>query len=114
MAFNELELKRIERSVGALCKQRSPAHLKNELRVEYRITGHEVLIYEVRPGWDKPEELFESEIAKLRYMRTRNRWYLLWKRASGKWQSYESKSDHKDIGALVSEIDEDPFGCFWG
>jgi hypothetical protein len=114
MAFTETELGRIEKSVGALCRGRSPAHLKKELRVEYRISGHDVLIFEVRPRWDKPEELSESDIAKLRYMRTRKRWYLLWKRASGKWETYQPRPENKDISVLVSEIENDPYGCFWG
>ena len=46
MAFIELELKRIEKTVGQLCLRRSPAHLTPQLRLEYRVKGHEVLIVE--------------------------------------------------------------------
>ena len=114
MAFSEIELKRIEKTVGDLRRKRSPAHLKDELRVEYKITRHDILIFEVRPSWDDPKEFFEMEVAKLRYMRTKNRWFLFWKRASGKWESYQPAPESKNIGALVSEIDKDPWGCFWG
>ena len=48
MAFSELELKRIEKTVGQVCLRRSPAHLKQQLRLEYHVQGHEVLIVERR------------------------------------------------------------------
>ncbi len=35
MAFGELELKRIEHTVGRLCRRRSPAHLTQQLRLEF-------------------------------------------------------------------------------
>lgn len=114
MSFNDLEMKKIEKTVGSLCRKRSPANLKDQIRVEYRIKGHDVFIIVMRPRWDKPEELFESEVALLRFMRTRNQWNLLWKRASGKWEKYRPNPENQDIGVLVAEIDEDPHGCFWG
>jgi len=40
MAFSELELKLIEEAVGEFCCKRSPAHLKDKLRLEYLIKGH--------------------------------------------------------------------------
>jgi len=51
MAFSELELKLIEQAVGEFCRKRSPAHLKDELRLEYSVKGHEVVIVERRPRW---------------------------------------------------------------
>lgn len=114
MSFNDLEMKKIEKTVGSLCRKRSPANLKDQIRVEYRIKGHDVLIVEIRPRWDKPEESSEADVALLRFMRTRNQWNLLWKRASGKWGEYIPNPENQDIGVLVAEIDEDPHGCFWG
>ena len=63
MAFNELELKRIEKAVGQLCLRRSPAHLTQQLRLVYQVKGLEVLVVEQRPRWDNPEEWGESPIA---------------------------------------------------
>lgn len=56
MAFSELELKRIEQSVGEFCRKRSLAHLKDKLRLEYSVKGHEVVIFERRPKWNNPRE----------------------------------------------------------
>ncbi len=54
MAFSELELKRIEQTVGEFCRKRSPAHLKDKLRLEYSVKGHEVIVFEWRSKWDNP------------------------------------------------------------
>ena len=53
MAFSEVDLKRIEQSVGGFCGKRSPGHLKDKLRLTYEVKGHEVVIVERRPRWDK-------------------------------------------------------------
>jgi hypothetical protein len=114
MAFSEIEIKRIDKEVGGLCKKRSPAHIKDKFSLEYRIKGHEVLIYEHRPQWDNPKKWIDSPDAKLKYVRTSNVWQLFWQRANGKWVSYEPFPISKDLRSLVEEIDADPHGCFFG
>ena len=52
MSFNELELKRIDRTVGELCRRRTRPEHADQLRFECEIDGHTVSIWEVRPPWD--------------------------------------------------------------
>lgn len=49
MAFSEVDLKRIEQTVGVFCVKHSPAHLKDKLSLVYAVKGHEVVIIERRP-----------------------------------------------------------------
>ena len=42
MAFSELELQRIKRDAGAFCAKRSPAHLRDKLRHDYRVERQSV------------------------------------------------------------------------
>lgn len=114
MAFSEIELKRIDKVVGGLCRKRTPEQYKAELSFEYRITGHDVLILEIRPMWNNPQEKTELSVAKLKFNRTKNLWQLYWKRASGKWLKYGEHPESKDLSRLVDEIDQDSFGCFFG
>ncbi len=51
MAFNEIELHRIKKEVGGLCRKRSPEALKDQLRFDYKIEKYNVIIYEIRPRW---------------------------------------------------------------
>jgi len=51
MAYSDIELQRIKRDVGGLCEKKSPAHLRDQLRVEYKIENQSVILCEVRPQW---------------------------------------------------------------
>ena len=51
MAFHELELKRIDRAVGELCRRLSPPQHAGEVRVTNEVEGHTVSMYEERPPW---------------------------------------------------------------
>ena len=53
MSFSEIELKRINRTLGELCRRHTPHEHADELRFECEIKGHTVSVWEVRPplGW---------------------------------------------------------------
>ena len=114
MAFDELELKRIDKLIGERFRDRVPSEIQDKLRNEIRVEGQNVIIAESRPRWDKPEEWLALDFAKLRYIRSKNVWKLYWKRASGKWDFYEPKGESKDLKILADVIDQDQFGCFFG
>ncbi len=114
MPFSEAERKRIDNLVGGLCRKRSPAHLKNKLSLEYRVKGHEVVVFERRPRWDNAAELIESPVAKLQYVRTTNEWRLFWQRADLRWHGYEPLPSSRELGELIEEIEQDPCACFFG
>lgn len=114
MALSQIELKRIDKTVGEFCRKRSPAHLKNKVRLEYSIKGHDVVVYERRPRWDKPDEWMDSPVAKLKWILSAQKWRLYWKRADLKWHEYPGLSSSENLADLVTEIDADPLACFFG
>jgi hypothetical protein len=69
MAFNEIEVKRIDKIAGEFCRNMVPEKLRKELRYNYRIEDQNVILYEDRPRWDNPAEWLALEFAKLRYNR---------------------------------------------
>ena len=81
MPFSQIELKQIERTVGEFCRRRSPVHLKDKLRLEYVVKGHDVVVCERLPRWNNPQEWMESPVAKLKFIRSANKWRLYWQRA---------------------------------
>ena len=114
MAFNDLEMKQIERTVGVLCSRRSPANIKDQLQCKYRIKRQAVVVYEWRPRWNKPDEWAASDVAKLKFIRRQGEWRLYWMRADLKWHAYPGLPSSRDLADLVREIDRDPHGCFFG
>jgi len=114
MPFSELELKPIEEAVGELCRKRSLPQLKDKLQLGYSVKGHEIIIFERRPKWDHLKEWIESPVAKLKFIRSANKWRLYWQRADLKWHEYPGPSSSDRIGDLVQEIDADTLACFFG
>ena len=114
MAFSEIELKRIGGIVGPFCRRRSPVHARHQVRTDYRVKGHDVLIYEARTVWDDPTRWMEHGIAKIRFNRRAGDWRLFWLRASLKWETYEPLAGSRDLAVVVEEIDSDPHCCFFG
>lgn len=114
MAFSELELKRIEGVLAPFCARRSPAHAHHQVRTEFHVEGHEVMIVEVRVVWNDPTKWTEQGVAKLKFNRKTGEWRLFWQQASLKWQAYEPVPGSRDFALLVGEVDRDPHGCFFG
>ena len=114
MSFEDRDLKRIDRTVGDFCRRKSPTEDRHQVRIEYRIHQHTILIYETRPAFREPTQRTEHGVAKLRFIRTAGEWRLFWQRASLKWQSYEPLASSRDIEELVAEVERDPHGCFFG
>jgi hypothetical protein len=114
VAFSDLELKTIDRTVGALCRRLSPPRLAEELRVVYEVNGHSVLIFEERPPWRGTGEWTRLGVAKFRYVRSRGLWSLYWMRRDLRWHLYEPEAATADLAALVAVVDEDTHGAFFG
>jgi hypothetical protein len=84
------------------------------LLIGYSIKGHDVVIFERRPKWDNPKEWMESPVAKIKFIRSADKWRLYWQRADLKWHEYPGLSSSDRINDLVQEIDADPLACFFG
>ena len=114
MGFSEFELKYIETLVGKLCKQRSPSHLRDQLRAVYVVEEHDVIVYVERPDGSNPREWTSCGVAKFKYNREQNVWKLYWMRQNLKWHPYRPLPESTRIDRLVIEVDKDPYGTFFG
>jgi hypothetical protein len=115
MALNDIERKRIEKSVSAFVEERRPApHIRPQLDLGFRVSGQSVELFEIRPQWDKPEIKRESSYAKATYVRTQGIWKVYWKRADLKWHSYEPVAEVAAIDDFLAVVQKDEYGCFFG
>ncbi len=114
MAFSELELQMIEASVGALCRRRSPAELRDKLRLVYEVDGHSITVSEERSDWREPKQRRRTPVARLRYTRTTRLWTLYWMRRDLRWHAYEGAAPRRDLRILVEAVDADEYGAFFG
>jgi len=115
MAFSDLEARRIEKAVDAFVqKRRPPVHIRPKLDIGFRLSGQSVEIFEIRPAWDRPQEIIERPVAKATFVGTRGVWKVFWKRADLKWHSYAPVPAVGTIDKFLELVEKDPHACFWG
>ncbi len=114
MAFSETELARIDRIVGELCQLRNRPEFHDELRLEYRVDKHDVVLVEVRERYAKLSGLSDTPVAKFKYVRTADEWRLLWMRRDLKWHAYDPFPASSSLRELVDEVNADSYCCFFG
>jgi hypothetical protein len=103
MAFSKIERKSIEDVLTAYCEKRVPPQVRDILRILFRIKGESVTLLESRPSFVNPTEWIETVVAQFRR-----------DQETGNWHVYEELQPKKTIKPLLSEVDRDPTGIFWG
>lgn len=89
--------------------------LRHLVDINYKIDNQSVIIYELRPFWNKPDgEKMECFIAKATFIKTQNNWQLYWKRADGKWHHYSPTTTVNTLHQFIGLVIEDKHACFWG
>ena len=113
MTIVSLDQQRTETLLRAFTERRSPAHVRDQVSVQYRTRGSSVTIFERRAAWRKPGEWTESNVAQLRRSKT-GEWALYWRDRNNRWHSYDGLVPTKNLPAALAEIDRDPTCIFWG
>ena len=115
MAISEFETKRYEKIVGQYIeKRRPPAHVRNQVDLDFRVEGQSVIIFEIREIWNQKDKKVELPIAKATYIKKSNSWKLYWQRADLKWHRYEPTPEVKIIEEFLEVVENDKYACFWG
>ncbi len=115
MSFNELDRKRIEKEMKIFIeKRRPPLELRNEFDLSFRVEEDSIIIFEIRPRWNNPDEKIEGSVAKATYIKGNKIWKIYWKRADLKWHKYDPLPEVLTVSDFLNEIDKDPNSCFWG
>jgi len=115
MALSEFERKKVEVELGRFIEsKRPPPEIRDQLDLGFRIENQSVLLFEIRPRWDKPGEKMESPVAKATYSKAQQVWKVYWKRADLKWHRYEPTPAVDQLGDFLALVDEDKHACFWG
>ncbi|MCG8306242.1 MAG: DUF3024 domain-containing protein [Cytophagales bacterium] len=115
MPFSEFEIKKKQKIVGQYIeKNRPPADIRSEVDMSFRIEGQSVVIFEIRPLWNNPEEKIEEPVAKATYVKSRKLWKIYWQRADLKWHRYDPDPEVDTIDEFIDIVERDEFACFFG
>ncbi len=114
MALTELQAATVRNLFERYCARRVPPAARAKVRVGYRIEGASVVLFEERPGFRAPHDWHEMAVAKFTYVATRREWRLYCQHRDSRWHSYEAIPAASSLARLLSEVDADPTGIFWG
>ena len=94
-------------------RNREIAAHTDKLRVDYRIDGQSVYIFEHRKSL-QGEGFDDFDVAKATFVSTTQKWKLFWMMRDLKWHSYMEHPLHEDIESVFKCVDEDACCAFWG
>jgi hypothetical protein len=104
----------IEKKLTAYCQRKIPAHLHNEIRLNFKFRGNTVTLYESRPAFRMPDQWSEIPVAQFRYDPQDNLWTLYCADRNSRWHPDMEIDPVKDFDLLLQEVDRDPTGIYWG
>lgn len=113
MALPPLTRQLADHLLGAFCVRRSPADLRDQVRVSHTVRGNTVTIHEHRVAWDDPRSWTVTKVAVVQYDPADGTWELFGFDSNARLRTYPARQT-ADLSALLAEIDDDPTGIFWG
>jgi hypothetical protein len=114
VAIPELTRKAAEKLVAESCESRVPAHLRDEIRINHKVRGNYITIYEHRPLFMGQGEWTSMAVAQFRYAPETQRWTLYCADRNLRWHRYLDLDPDPSLEPLLKEVDDDPTGIFWG
>lgn len=103
--------KRVEKIMSDYTEQKIPKHLKNQIKLNYKIRGSNVTLVEERPAF-RGDQWVQLDIAQFRM--EENKWKVYWRDSKEKWHFVEDIVPDEDFVKQLKIVDEDKRGLFWG
>ena len=73
-----------------------------------------IIVSERRPVFNDPSKSTTSPFVQFRYTDFDSQWHIYWQRASGKWWPYVPMKEIHSIDDCLTELEADPYHCFFG
>ena len=110
--------KGVKALVGALleayCERRVPLHIRDSVALQFRFRGDDVVLFEKRPVFQRPNEWVNCNVARFRHNHSSGTWSLFHRDRNGRWHAYDLIEPSTHFETLLAEVDRDPTGIFWG
>jgi hypothetical protein len=103
--------KRIEKIMNEYVETRIPKHLRDKMKLSYKIRGSNVTLIEERPAF-MSDQWVQLDIAQFRL--DRNKWKIYWRDSKNKWHFVDDFVPDEDFEKQLKIVDEDHRGMFWG
>lgn len=109
--MDDFTKKRINKIMENYTKNKIPQHLQNQLKLNYKIRGNNVTLFEERPAF-MSDQWVQLDIAQFRL--DEGKWSVFWKDSKGKWHFIDDIQSDEDFEKQLNIVDNDNRGMFWG
>lgn len=108
----ELDVVRVQR----WCAERVPQRVRDQVRLDCEVASGHLTIVECRAPWreDLGHEWTRFPVARLRYTKATKTWRVYWRDRNLRFHAYDRIRPSASINDLLTELDRDPTGIFWG
>ncbi len=114
MPLSEFSKKLVESLLLKYCENKIPVTTTDQLRLEFKIKGNNVTLYETRLVLRNPSVWSENPVAQFRFDDKTKKWDLYCRYRNSKWYLYREIDSSANFDDLLKEVDRDPTGIFWG
>jgi hypothetical protein len=114
MALPEFTKRLVESKLSSYCEQRVPLHVRDRVKLAFKIRGNSVTLFEQRPVYREKSKWVDIPVAQFRFNLSRSLWTLYCADRNSKWHEYLPAALTRDFDMLLAEVDKDPTGIFWG
>jgi hypothetical protein len=90
------------------------AEIRKQMDIGYTFIKNVLLIHEIRPDWQNPENIMHHDFFKAKYVKSVDLWKLYWLRANLKWDKYQPCPEVATIEEVLETLDDDEYSCFRG
>jgi hypothetical protein len=104
---------RVQRLLDEFCEARIPLAVRSKLQLVARQEGNSFILFERRPGLRR-KDWIEIPVAKFRYFVGAQEWALYACNRYERWFLFDLIDRSPKIDRLLSEVNRDPTGIFWG
>lgn len=104
----------VEKLLAPICAPHPDPAVSSKLRHGFRVEEYSVVLFDSRPSFLAPDDWHDHDVAKFRFVKSRETWQLFCQFRDLRWRAYEPLPESPDLAVLVSEVRADPTGIFWG
>jgi len=110
----ELTQRLVEEKLAAYCERKVPPHVRDQLRLSFKIRGNNVTLNEERIAFSQPGTWVTIPLAQFRFDPKTAEWSLYCADRNGRWHVYSQSTTSRDLDAVIRALDTDRTGIFWG
>lgn len=109
--MDDFTKKRIIKIMEKYIQNAVPEHVRNQIKINYKIRGNNVTLIEERQAF-KSDQWVQLPVAQFRLHETK--WKVFWRDSKERWHFIDDIEPDENFEKQLDIVDKDNIGIFWG